>query len=239
MIGEKLLKETTPESGPTISVKQQLLTSLMDKDYRHAFVQERVRSSVALQIRSLRDQRHKMTQKELGDAIGMAQTWVSKLENPEYGKMTVSTLLRLANEFDTDLEIKFRPFSSTVDELPSQGPDYFQVRSFTEEIETGLLSQKRLTDEVTEAELREDALVAALAVPSKSTYVTVTMDTGFLSGSVYAGEPVTMTLEANVFGMVKEPLHGSLVYGGITEIHPTDFKKSLLALATTAERRAA
>jgi transcriptional regulator with XRE-family HTH domain len=74
-----------------------------------------------------------MTQKQLGDAIGMAQTWVSKLENPEYGKMTVATLLRLAEKFDTDLEIKFRPFSKTLDSLPTQGPEYFTVPSFDEE----------------------------------------------------------------------------------------------------------
>ena len=74
-----------------------------------------------------------MTQKQLGDTLGMAQTWVSKLESPDYGKMSVATLLRLAEAFDTDLEIKFRPFSIAVDLLPSQGPEYFAVPSFEEE----------------------------------------------------------------------------------------------------------
>ncbi len=120
------------ESADTISVRQQLLQGLRDRDYRHAFVNERVRSSVALQIRALRHQRT-MTQTDLGDALGMAQTWVSKLENPEYGKMTVATLLRLAEAFDTDLEIKFRPFSRTLDSLPTQGPEYFVVASFEDE----------------------------------------------------------------------------------------------------------
>ncbi len=63
----------------------------------------------------------------------MAQTWVSKLENPDYGKMTVATLLRLADAFDTDLEIKFRPFTESVDTLTRQSEDYFTVPSFTEE----------------------------------------------------------------------------------------------------------
>jgi len=73
-----------------------------------------------------------MTQKELGEAIGMAQTWVSKLENPDYGKMTVATLLRLAEAFDTDLEIKFRPFSRMLEAVPIT-PDYYVVPSFEEE----------------------------------------------------------------------------------------------------------
>ena len=130
---EELLSPTTNEFAPTILARQ-LLDSWKDRDYRDAFVCERVRSSVALQIRALREQRNKMTQTRLGDAIGMAQTWISRLEDPEYGKMTVATLLRLANAFDADLEIKFRPFSRALDELSKQGPGYFIVPSFADEL---------------------------------------------------------------------------------------------------------
>ena len=129
----KLLSPTLIESAPIILAKQ-LLDSWKDHDYRSAFVWERVRSSIALQIRALREQRNKMTQKQLGDAIGMAQTWVSRLEDPEYGKMTVATLLRLANAFDADLEIKFCPFSRALDELSKQGTEYFVVPSFADEL---------------------------------------------------------------------------------------------------------
>jgi transcriptional regulator with XRE-family HTH domain len=109
-----------------------MLHSLRDTEYRPLFVAERLRSSVALQIRALRQERN-MTQAQLGDAIGMAQTWISKLEDPDYGKMTVATLLRLAQTFDTDIEIKFRPFSKMLDTIPIQGPEYFHVQSFEKE----------------------------------------------------------------------------------------------------------
>lgn len=136
---------TLPAFNLTTSVRQQLLESFRDRNYRCAFVQERVRSSIALQIRALREQRNRMTQTQLGEKLGMAQTWVSKLENPEYGKLTVATLLRLAEAFDTDLEIKFRPFSETLGSLPKQGPEYFRVASFQEEFEEhAVLSQKDL-----------------------------------------------------------------------------------------------
>jgi transcriptional regulator with XRE-family HTH domain len=95
---------------------------------------------MALQIRALREQRH-MSQTELGHAIDMAQTWVSKLENPDYGKMSVTTLLRLAHAFGTDLEIKFRPFSTTIDRLSKQSDDYFLVPSFKDEFEQQPLSE--------------------------------------------------------------------------------------------------
>ena len=132
MSAGRLSLQTQTECGPTISARGQLLQSFRDPEYRRLFVEERLRASVALQIRALRQQ-HEMTQAELGKAIGMAQTWISKLEDPDYGKMTVATLLRLAGAYDADLEIKFRPFSKTLDSLPTQGPEYFHVPTFEEE----------------------------------------------------------------------------------------------------------
>lgn len=133
MNAERLLAPTQVESPSTTQAKQ-LLESWKDREYRAAFVRERVRSSVALQIRALREQRNQMTQKQLGDAIGRAQTWISVLEDPEYGKMSVATLLNLAQAFDTDLEIKFRPFSRALHELTNQDQEYFSVRSFEQEL---------------------------------------------------------------------------------------------------------
>ena len=124
---------TQSESAPT-TIAKQLLESWKDREYRAEFVRERVRASIALQIRALREQRNGMTQQQLGNAIGMAQTWISRLEDPEYGKMTVATLLRLAGAFDTDLEVKFRPFSRALHELSKQGQEYFEVRGFEDEL---------------------------------------------------------------------------------------------------------
>src|ERR1700691_1237153 len=133
MNADKLFSPIQVESAPTTLAKQ-LLESWKDPEYRIEFVRERVRSSVALQIRALREQRNGMTQKQLGDAIGKAQTWISVLEDPEYGKMSVATLLSLAAAFGTDLEIKFRPFSKALHELTKQNANYFEVRSFEEEL---------------------------------------------------------------------------------------------------------
>lgn len=143
MSAGQLLLMTPVALEHMISVKKQLLRSLRDREYRRTFVSERVRNSVALQIRALRKQRGDMTQAHLGEALGMAQTWVSRLENPEYGKMTVATLLRLADVFDVDLEIKFRPFSMTINTLSTQGPDYFAVPSFEDEYGRQAIAKSR------------------------------------------------------------------------------------------------
>jgi transcriptional regulator with XRE-family HTH domain len=134
MIAEEPFWPIQAGSPPTTSAKRGLLASLQSREYRTIFVGERLRSSVALQIRALREQRNRMTQQELGERLGMAQTWISRLESPEYGKMTVATLLRLAEAFDVDLEVKFRPFSQTIKALTAQAPDYFAVPSFDEEL---------------------------------------------------------------------------------------------------------
>jgi transcriptional regulator with XRE-family HTH domain len=123
---------TQTASAPT-TIARQLLESWKDRAYREAFKHERVRSSIALQIRALREQRN-MTQAELGESIGMAQAWISKLEDPEYGKMAITTLLRVADAFDTDLEVKFRAFSRALDEFSRQDSSYFIVPSFEDEL---------------------------------------------------------------------------------------------------------
>lgn len=120
-------------SDPT-TIAKHLLESWKDQDYRKQFVRERVQSAVALQIRSLREQRNGMTQTELAQRMGKAQPWISQIENPDYGKWSVATLLDCADAFDSDLEIRFRPFSRSLYELSHQDQHYFEVPSFEEEL---------------------------------------------------------------------------------------------------------
>jgi len=75
-----------------------------------------------------------MTQTEFGKRMKKAQPWISQIENPDYGKWSVATLLDCADAFDSDLEIKFRPFSRSLYELSHQDEQYFQVSSFEDEL---------------------------------------------------------------------------------------------------------
>jgi transcriptional regulator with XRE-family HTH domain len=131
---ESLFSLTAGATRVPTTLARQLLDSWKDRNYRAQFVRERVQSSVALQVRALREQRDGMTQAQLAERMGKAQPWISQLENPDYGKMSVATLLDLAVAFDVDLEIKFRPFSRALYELSRQDPGYFEVPSFDEEM---------------------------------------------------------------------------------------------------------
>jgi transcriptional regulator with XRE-family HTH domain len=103
-----------------------------NKDYRDAFVEENIRSGMAFQIRALR-KRQQLSQGELGDRAGMPQNVISRLEDPEYGKFTINTLLALASAFDVALSVRFVSFSYLLSCLGDLSPEALAVPAFTEE----------------------------------------------------------------------------------------------------------
>ncbi len=90
--------------------RSRLIADMQLKEYRDALVAEVIRTGLPIQIRSLRDAQV-MTQAELGKKAGMAQERICKLEDPDYGTFTITTLLRLASAFDVGLIVRFAPFS--------------------------------------------------------------------------------------------------------------------------------
>ena len=55
------------------------------------------------------------SQEALAEKVGMNQNAISRLENPDYGKPTLTTLKRLAAAFDVALAVRFVPFGELVD----------------------------------------------------------------------------------------------------------------------------
>jgi hypothetical protein len=72
----------------------------------------------------------------------MPQTAISRLESPNYGKPTITTLKRMARVYDVGLDVRFVPFSLLIDRM-SKTPrmdmgltsDSVDVPSFEEEEE--------------------------------------------------------------------------------------------------------
>ena len=77
-----------------------------DADFRHAFVEANVKRGIAYQLRALRNA-EQMNQTQFGELIGKPQSVICRLENPHYGKVTVQTLIEIANDLDVGLIVKF------------------------------------------------------------------------------------------------------------------------------------
>ena len=50
-----------------------------------------------------------MTQAELAEEMGTKPTAISRLESPNYGKVSISTLKKIAQALNCDLQIRLRP----------------------------------------------------------------------------------------------------------------------------------
>lgn len=96
------------------SARQQIISSLADKQYRDAFVSEDISQGLAFQIRAMRTD-HGLNQGEFGELTGMHQARISQIENPDYERMSLTTLKRLASALDVALIVRFAPFSELVD----------------------------------------------------------------------------------------------------------------------------
>src|SRR6185437_12000514 len=110
------------------------MNELASREYREAFVEENIRTGLAFQIRALRE-KHRLSQAQLGEKAGMPQNAVSRLEDPDYGRFTIKTLVRLAAAFDVGLSVKFVSFRALLDSLEDLRPETLAVPSFREEEE--------------------------------------------------------------------------------------------------------
>ncbi len=120
----------------TSARRDQIVSSLRDKEYRDLFVEEEIDTGLSFQIRALRQSRG-WSQEELAERVNMAQETVSRLENLSYGKYTLSTLKRLASAYDVALVVRFAPFSQLVDWVANLSPEDLAVPDF--EHDRGLL----------------------------------------------------------------------------------------------------
>jgi transcriptional regulator with XRE-family HTH domain len=88
---------------------------LKNKKFRERYVYEQVRNGIPFQIRALR-KKHDWSQADLGEAAGKPRPVISRLEDPNYGKLSLKTLFEIASAFEVALLVKFVPFSRLVKE---------------------------------------------------------------------------------------------------------------------------
>jgi hypothetical protein len=142
------------------SIGRKLLEKLQKRAYRHAYLAEHVRRGIAHQIRALRNQRG-WNQGAFSKNLGKPQSVVCRLEDPSYGKVTIQTLLEVANVYDVALQVRFVPYSAFLqhtrdistesmkvlsfdDDLASKESKAIRIKPLSEVFGTGIITQIKL-----------------------------------------------------------------------------------------------
>ena len=89
-------------------------------EYRNAWLSGHIKQLLSAQFRALRG---KQLQADFGERIGRSQSNVARYESPSYGNLTINTLLDVAQKLCLGLQIRFVPFSQTVEDAKNLSPD--------------------------------------------------------------------------------------------------------------------
>ena len=151
---EKSSSQTRAELASTSSIREQVLDGFRaSKEYRHAFVEESIRSHIAAQIRALQDEK-KWDYRTFAEKMNRKASWVYRLEDPNAPPPTIPTLLQVAEAFDVGLDVRFRAFSEFLDEVTTLRHESFLVPSFEEELKNGAFLQVKRRRRIRGSRLR-------------------------------------------------------------------------------------
>jgi transcriptional regulator with XRE-family HTH domain len=107
-----------------------LISRLSVPAYRHAYMVEGVKTWIARQVRALREQRD-WSQEDLGRRTGKPQSAISRVEDPDYGKLTLQTLFDLARAYDLPLLVQFVEWSDWLCRMDDSSSEALQKEAFS------------------------------------------------------------------------------------------------------------
>lgn len=123
------------ESGDrrSLNPKVSLLDDLADPEYRRGFVEGHAKETIAFQLKLLR-KAEGLDQKGVAELLGnrKLQPMISRYENPDYGRYSISTLLELAAAFDVALIVRFASFGELA-EWDLKNPCNFHPTTFKDD----------------------------------------------------------------------------------------------------------
>jgi transcriptional regulator with XRE-family HTH domain len=124
------MKSLVEYEFPALSTWSEKLAPKLDsREYRHAYMMEGVKTWIARQVRALREQRD-WSQGDLARDSGTRQSAISRIEDPDYGKLSLQTLFDLASAFDLPLLVQFTEWSDWLNRMEDVSTEVLQKDSF-------------------------------------------------------------------------------------------------------------
>lgn len=130
-------------------------SKLRDKQYRNAFVAAQVKQAIPFQVRALLKAQG-ISQAELAKRAGLTQGAISRAADPEYGNLSLNTLVRVAAGFDVAFVGRFVPYSELWRWLDHLHDETVSVATF--EQEDAALTQEHSLPAAGGSALREAAI---------------------------------------------------------------------------------
>jgi transcriptional regulator with XRE-family HTH domain len=101
-----------------------------NKEMRDAYLEEKTRAKLAVQIKANRVARE-WSQAELGQWTGKTQSNIHRLEDQNIARYTLTTLFQFASAYDCGLVVEFVPYHEFLQRTADLSPSHLQVPSFT------------------------------------------------------------------------------------------------------------
>jgi len=112
--------------------REMLREEFREPEARHDYADMFLDSSIALQIKALRQQRE-WSQEKLAERSGLKQSQISAMEQVTFQSWTLRTLRKLARAFDLALTVRFESFGWLLDDTISGNRKKLERPSFEED----------------------------------------------------------------------------------------------------------
>jgi transcriptional regulator with XRE-family HTH domain len=125
------------ERGLYVNGFSRIGEKLREKAYRDGFVASQLKRGLPTQIRVMLKDRG-WSQSDLAERSGLKQGVISRAADPDYGNLTINTILKIASGFDVAYVGRFVPFSdlakwyANLSEPALSVSEFAQDRGFTE-----------------------------------------------------------------------------------------------------------
>jgi transcriptional regulator with XRE-family HTH domain len=114
------------------NIKDLLAEEFKDKEARRQYAVDFLNSHIALQIKTLRQQRG-WSQVQLAKLARKHQSQISAMESVDFSAWKISTLQKLAEAFDLALTVNFESFGGFLDYLTAIDREALERPSFKED----------------------------------------------------------------------------------------------------------